>query len=213
MDWKRIYLLPRLVTLHSYFCSFQYKDLNKVLYLNKKLFKFRISTSPLCPFCRLSDETVLHLFYECNIILNLWNELDLFFENEFTLFDLTPQAAFLGFLNVNSKLLLIQNYLLLIFKIYIYNSRRSELLKIKSLIWEITKVKNIEQKISLKNEKNMLYTRENGNKLKMFWRPKLFGRVKTGGETGKRGWFSVTWGMGKWVVEDIFSRLFVNYSL
>ena len=59
------------------------------------------------------------------------------------------QTAFLGFLNVNSELLLIQNYLLLIFKIYIYNSRRSESLKIKSLIREITKVKNIEEKISL----------------------------------------------------------------
>ena len=123
--------------------------MNNVLCLNKKLFTFQKPTSPLCPFCKLSDETVLHLFYECNIMLNLWNELVLFFENKFTLFDLTMQTAFLGFLNVNSELLLIQNYLLLIFKIYIYNSRRSESLKIKSLIREITKVKNIEEKISL----------------------------------------------------------------
>ena len=121
-DWKEIYLIPCLVTLDSYSCSFQYKILNSVLYLYT--FYVFSTSSPLYPFCKLSDETVLHLFYQCNIILNLWNELDLFFGNEFMLFDLTPQAAFLGFLNVNSKLLLIQNYLLLIFKIYIYNSRR-----------------------------------------------------------------------------------------
>ena len=145
-----------MVTFDSYSRSFQYKILNNVLYLNKK-------TSSLCPFCKLSDEAVLHLFYECNIILNLWNELVLFFENEFTLFDLTLQAAFLGFLNVDSKLLLIQNHLLLIFKIYIFNSRRSESLKIKSLIREITKVKNIEEKFSLNNEK-----KEIDNNLKMF---------------------------------------------
>ena len=164
LDWEQIYVLPRLLTLDSYSRSFQYKILNNVLYLNKKLFKFRKSTSPLCSFCKLSDETVLHLFYECNIILNLWNELDLFFENEFTLLDLIPQAVFSGFLNVNSELLLIQNHLLLIFKISIYNSRRSESLKIKSLIREAIKVKNIEEKISLNNEeKNMLFTRENGN--------------------------------------------------
>ena len=77
---------------------------------------------------------------------NLWNELDLFFENDFTLIDLTSQAAFLGFLNVNSKLLLTQNYLLLIFEIYICNSRRSETLIMKFLIREIMKVKNIEEK-------------------------------------------------------------------
>ena len=46
--------------------------------------------------------------------------------NDFTLFDLTPQTAFLGFLNVDSKPLLIQSHLLLISKMYIYNSRRSE---------------------------------------------------------------------------------------
>ena len=110
-------------------------------------------TSPLCPFCKLFDETVLHLFYECDIIQNLWNDLALFFENDFTLFNLTPQAAFLGFLNVDSKLLLLQNRLLLTFKIYIYNSRRSESLILKSLIREITKVKNIEEKVSINNEK------------------------------------------------------------
>ena len=147
-----------MVTLDSYSRSFQYKILINVLYLNKNLFTFRKSTSLLCPFCKLSDKTVLHLFYECDIVQNLWNELDLFFENDFTLFDLTPQAAFLGFLNVDSKLLLIQNHLLLIFKKYIYNSRRSESLIIKSLIREITKAKNIDKKISINNEKK---TKEN----------------------------------------------------
>ena len=63
-------------------------------------------------------------------------------KNNFTLFDLTLQAAFLGFLNVDSKLLLLQNHLLLIVKIYICNYRRSESLILKSLIREIMKVKN-----------------------------------------------------------------------
>ena len=79
------------------------------------------------------------------------------------MFDLTPQAAFLGFLgflNVDPKLRLIQNHLLLIFKIYIYNSRKSESLKIKSLLPEITKVKNIEEKILLDNEKKTCYLQE-----------------------------------------------------
>ena len=69
--------------------------------------------------------------------------------------------CFLGFLNVDPELLLKQNHLLLIFKIYIYNSRKSESLKIKSLLREITKVKNIEEKISLDNEKkHAIYKRK-----------------------------------------------------
>ena len=94
------------------------------------------------------------IYFTNAITQNLWNELDLIFKNDFSLFDLTLQAAFLGFLNIDSKLLLIQNLLLLIFKVYIYNSRRSESLKIKSLVSEIMKVKNIEEKISINNEKN-----------------------------------------------------------
>ena len=84
-DWKQIYLLPRLVTLNSYSRSFQYKILNNILYLNKKLFTFQKSTSPLCPFYKLSEETMLHIFYECDIIKKLWNVLTLFFKNCFTL--------------------------------------------------------------------------------------------------------------------------------
>ena len=32
----------------------------------------------------------------------------------------------------------------------------------------------MEEEVSINNEKNILCTRENGSKLKMFWRPKLF---------------------------------------
>ena len=96
---------------------------------------------------------MLHLNYECNILQKLWNDLPLFFKNDFTLFDLTPQVEVLGFLNINSKLLLLQNHLFLIFKIYFDNSNRSESLILKSLIREITKIKNREEKISINNEK------------------------------------------------------------
>ena len=137
---------------YSYSRSFQYKIPNNVLCLNKRLFTFRKWTSFLCPFCKLSDETMLHLFYEYNIIQKLWNDLALFFESDFTLFDLIPQTVFLGFLNVESKPLLLQNHLLLIFKIYIYNSRRSESLILKSLIkrkHESLRYTNADLKISL----------------------------------------------------------------
>ena len=54
-DWEQIYLLPRLVTLDSYSRSLQYKILNNILYLNKKLFTFWKSTSPICPFCKVGQ--------------------------------------------------------------------------------------------------------------------------------------------------------------
>ena len=47
------------------------------------------------------------------------------------------------------------------------NPRRSESLILKSLIREITKVNDIEEKISINNEKNTI-TIKNSRKLKMF---------------------------------------------
>ena len=38
LDWKYIYVLPRIVTSDPYTRYFQYKVLNNVLYLNEKLF-------------------------------------------------------------------------------------------------------------------------------------------------------------------------------
>ena len=72
---EKMHLLPCLVTIDSCSGSFQYKILDNVLCLNKKLFAFRKSTSSLSPFCKLSDETVLNLFYKSGIIQNLWMNL------------------------------------------------------------------------------------------------------------------------------------------
>ena len=82
-------------------------------------------------------------------------------------------TGFLGFLNVNSKLPLLLNHLLFKFKIFIHNSRRSQSLILKSLIREILKVKNIEEKVSINNRKNIRCTKENDSTLKIFWKLKL----------------------------------------
>ena len=65
LDWKTIYMLPCIVTKDSRLRVFQYKLLNNVLYLNKMLFRFGKIDSPLCSFCKMIEETPLHLFYNC----------------------------------------------------------------------------------------------------------------------------------------------------
>ena len=77
--------------------------------------------------------------------------MDLFFENKLPLFGLTQQVgSFVVFFKCRFKAILIQNHLLLVSTIYIYNSRWSE----------ITKVKNKEKKNSINNEKKSYYVQE-----------------------------------------------------
>ena len=58
----------RKVTKNAYLRSFQYKILNNVLYLNKKLPTFGLSNTQLCSNCKMEEETTSHLFYYCAYI-------------------------------------------------------------------------------------------------------------------------------------------------
>ena len=87
---------------------------------------FGISTSPLCPFCKLLDETVTQFFFECSITQKLWKQLSSYLEEHRILSQLLLQIVFFWFLNLKLNLGLIQNHFLLIFKIYLYESRKYE---------------------------------------------------------------------------------------
>ena len=115
LDWKYIYVLPRIVTSDPYTRYFQYKVLNNVLYLNEKLFLFGISETSKCSFCNQNNETIEHLFCHCFVAKALWNGLNTFFENHLSLYDLTPQAAFFRFTEKHLDDTILQNHLLLVF--------------------------------------------------------------------------------------------------
>ena len=74
VDWKGIYLLPGQNIINTKHCSFQYKILNNVLYLNKLLFKFRKVKSPLCSIYKSAEETIIHLFSEFLCAQYIWNQ-------------------------------------------------------------------------------------------------------------------------------------------
>ena len=63
--WKKIYSLPRVVTVDNRIRVFQYKLLNNILFLNKMLFKFGIVPRSLCSFCNSEEETPFHIFHDC----------------------------------------------------------------------------------------------------------------------------------------------------
>ena len=160
-------MLPRLITYNTYMRFFQYKILNNVLFLNKKLHTFGIKPSPLCSFCNLYDETPYHMFYECDRVKCLWSDLVQCFQNNLILPTLTPQTAIFGFLDYtnndsifeNNKCL--SNHILLIFKLYVYKYREKKLLNINNLIAEIRKIKRIEKEIALPNSKKAIaFTRK-----------------------------------------------------
>ena len=145
-DWKKMYILPRVVTINSLQRNFQYKILRNILYLNKMLFTFGKTKTPLCSFCHSYDETIKHIFLECMRVKQLWNHLKLFLTNDIFLKILTPQIAIFGFINgIENNVYKITNHILLNFKLHIYKSRERGTLELNRLINEIKKVKLLEK--------------------------------------------------------------------
>ena len=98
----------------------------------------------MCSFCHIEAETKLHVFHKCSVTNILWNQLLVFFETELHFPDLTPQASLFGFINESdNNLNILQNHMLLIFKLCIYQSRERRVLNLNSLIKNITKVKKL----------------------------------------------------------------------
>ena len=88
--WDQIYILQRKVTVYSNMRCFQYKIINSILLLNKKLYIFGASETPLCSFCRTKEKTTFHISFECCKTQSLWEELRKYFHDDNFLPILSP---------------------------------------------------------------------------------------------------------------------------
>ena len=131
---------------------FQYKILNNVLYLNEKLFRFNNILCPLCSFCQSENETPIHFFHGCSKTNLLWYKLQKLLKAKTDLTVNTPQSAIFGFQSYEN-ISDIVNHLLLIFKYYLFNSRKHKRLSLEVLKKVIVKIYNIEKQICLNDFK------------------------------------------------------------
>ena len=78
----------------------------------------------------------------------LWQQLAIYFENNLILLALTPQGVFLGLWsdNANQDEPII-NHVLLILKLYVYNSKEKHHLNVIDLLTDIKEIKKIEYRI------------------------------------------------------------------
>ena len=147
-NWLKIYLLPRKASTYGYDRIFQYKILNNVLYLNKKLFLFGKSTVSTCSFCSNADEDLLHLFANCHQTVSLWASLKLALLPYLVLPELEERFALLGFYEALPSKFKLINHILLLFKIYLYKSRDSGFLRIDGIMSKIRETAKLELAIA-----------------------------------------------------------------
>ena len=73
--WNKIFIIPKTCNRDTWMYMFQYKILHRILGTNSKLFLYKIFESPLCSYCKSADETILHLYCECDMTTGVWQDI------------------------------------------------------------------------------------------------------------------------------------------
>ena len=167
--WKDVYILPRILTINTRLRVFQYNVLNNALYLNKHLYIFKLRDTKICFFCNQEDETVIYLFANCSKSKTLSNSLKDFLKDTINLPSLAPQSAIFGFLQTDQELFLVLNYLLLLFKYYLYVSRCFKIISFAAFKINITKTYILLKNLSKYDEKKKKYFLKKWGKVSIYF--------------------------------------------
>ena len=95
--------------------------LNRVLYLNKKLYSFGLSNTHLCSFCKMEGENISPIISLHSYTRYLESSPALF---HWLLAFFTMNTDICGFHNIGNDTFLIENYVLLLLRLHIYNTRK-----------------------------------------------------------------------------------------
>ena len=125
LDWSEIFKTIHKSTLDTKIKWFAYKIIYRIIPTNRHLYLLKIKDSSLCNFCNTSEQTISHLFWSCDHIVNFWNTLENHIKNTCT------QLTNLGF---NEELILFGRkensktdhilYLIILFaKYFIFNCK------------------------------------------------------------------------------------------
>ena len=158
INWQEVYMIPRKVSISSSIRIFQYKILNNILYLNRKIFKFDQRVSHLCSLCLKEPEDILHLFCQCDKTQLLWETLSNKVAGFLLLPKLKPELALLGKWNLNKNEKVLINRIVLLFKRFIFDNRSNRhKIHILALLNYFKTVEKVEQKIAYQKDKLTLH--------------------------------------------------------
>ena len=153
LDWEYIYSLPFKYSKDSYLQWFQTRIVHRILGTNSLLYKMNIKNDNLCTFCKMEEETLIHLFWNCYKIQDLLNKIkDICTNANISINCFKKEFFILGSYNSKSKNVA-YDILFLEIKKYIYLCKRKEITptvigvkKSLSLAWEIYKNAHITDK-------------------------------------------------------------------
>ena len=154
INWPEVYMIPHKVTIETSLRVFQYKLLNNIIDLNKRIDKFDPAVNPLCSLCNQAPEDIIHLFCHCQKTQQLWELLRSMLHGHITLPDLDQTLAVVGEWCIENNNYLIINHIVLIFKKFLHDNRSNHSrIHIAALKYQLKLVEKVEKKLLQKKAK------------------------------------------------------------
>lgn len=114
LEWEKNYALPFQVALDTRTREFQFKILNRIMYMNFQLKKFGYWESASCTFGCGEDETLEHLLCNCRYMQQFWLEVIKWLERYDIRINLSESTNIIfGLYNIDKDLLLVNQLILL----------------------------------------------------------------------------------------------------
>lgn len=114
-DWDRIFKMPWALVNEAKICYFQFKFLHRILPTNRLLNLMGIADLPLRSFCKIEEETLEHLFWECTFTSSFILDVEMNILQKQFFF--TKQDLFFGY---NNTIYHPYNFLILHIKYFIF---------------------------------------------------------------------------------------------
>ena len=124
-EWKAIYTFPYRVTSYPALRWFQISINNNVLVTNKLLQQMRIKNDGLCTFCQSSNESIIHLFWQCQMTQNFIKSVVAWLSTYDIDCHISEKYFILGWQKEQSYSKVL-NFIILYAKYYIYITRCKE---------------------------------------------------------------------------------------
>ena len=122
---KHIFLKITKITRDTNLKWFQYRLIHRLLPTQRFLYLRKITNSPICTFCNKEEQTIEHLFWDCNITNNYWSQIEVWMKSSFpncVNLNFSKQSILLGYAD-NSKTDKVIDLLILLAKFHIYVSK------------------------------------------------------------------------------------------
>ena len=129
----------------------------RILPSNSFPLKCNIVSSSLCDFCNMHEETILHLFWECQISRDFWNRVEMLLNNKGFNITVNYEKISLGMFSLKNENNIV-NYILILAKYFIFRSKYEKIIpNIDKFIKYLYKRQEIEKIIAFKKDKLIVH--------------------------------------------------------